>query len=143
MAERPFYDSSYKRTEAPTETLTVLRDPEPTICEKCGSETQVGDWPWCKGDPNDHTAGKFGLDPLHDYIDVGLPGENKQWGIDNAGNPAYGVRISSRDERNAIMREHGLVSGGKVSHKKKTPQDFDALAEKIVKRAVETWRQRG
>lgn len=59
--------------------------PLDALCDKCGSEINVGDWPFCPHGP----AGRFGDDPIEPYWD-----ENITQG---------GAMITTRGERRAIM----------------------------------------
>lgn len=40
------------------------------MCEKCGYDIQIGDFPFCKGDPADHQNTRFGI--IGDDIPGGL-----------------------------------------------------------------------
>jgi hypothetical protein len=59
------------------------------ICEKCGHELQIGEWPFC---PHEYAVG-FGEEPL-DYWDENLLPDP--------------VHITSRTQRRKIMDAHGL-----------------------------------
>lgn len=61
-------------------------------CDKCGVELQVGQWPFCKGNPAEHVnAVGFGERPLEPYWDDEL-----------------GAEITTRAGRRAIMAEKHL-----------------------------------
>ena len=82
------------------------------ICEDCGGEIVVGDWPICNGDPGKHVRVELnfhiGFEP---YVDTQLlPREDPRCtSVNELG--IRGVPIGSRSERNAIMKEQGLQFG--------------------------------
>ena len=81
------------------------------VCEECGGEICVGDWPFCGGDKAKHVPMEnFGLPPL-DYIDIQLLPRNdpRVDSVDRLGIP--GVHITSRAQRQQIMKEQGLQFG--------------------------------
>ena len=81
------------------------------ICDACGGELKVGDWPFCRGDSSKHVpAPGFGDEPL-DYIDVQLLDRNDPRcdAVNELG--IRGVHITSRGQRREIMRELGLQYG--------------------------------
>lgn len=64
-------------------------------CDKCGAELQIGEWPFCKGDPSAHAPmTHFGDEPLTPYIDHNLGPEP--------------IEIRTRGERRAIMSRNHL-----------------------------------
>ena len=69
------------------------------LCDKCGAELMVGQWPWC---PHED-ARNFGEAPLEPYMDEHLGPEP--------------VEITTRAQRRAIMSQAHLdyldVSGKK------------------------------
>ena len=59
-------------------------------CDDCGGEVNVGDWPFCKGDPSKHVpARNFGEEPLEPYWDEHISQD--------------GAYITTRAERRRIM----------------------------------------
>lgn len=67
------------------------------ICERCGIELKVGDYPFCQGDPTRHTRQATSI--ARDEIPGGVVVEN------------YGrhpVRFYSHTERRAYMKAHHL-----------------------------------
>ena len=73
-------------------------------CDKCGAELQVGQWPFCGGDPAKHEDARgFGEAPLEPYMDEHLGPEP--------------VEITTRAQRRRIMSQAHLdyldVSGKK------------------------------
>jgi len=62
----------------------------PVICEKCGADLHVGEWPWCPHEQAPH----FGEEPMESYVDENI-----------APDP---VEITTRGQRRAIMRESNL-----------------------------------
>lgn len=76
-------------------------------CEKCGGEVQIGDWPFCHGDPAQHVpAHTFGDLPLEPYVDEHIAPGGTDVGYDSEGNPYRGHLITTRGERRAIMSKH-------------------------------------
>ena len=66
-----------------------------STCSECGGKIEVGDWPFCGGDPAAHVPAKhFGEEPLTPYYDEHISPE--------------GAEIRTRGERRRIMRENGL-----------------------------------
>lgn len=146
---RPFYsDTSWVTKQSPTleESASSLASSTPgkfaelvaqIHCDKCGKEWEEGDFPFCKGQQSDHIrSGRFSLDPFHGYVDPMLPGSEREVGIDLGGNTVEGIRLDSRDQRDRIMRENNLVSGGKVNRKKRSHFD-EKLIDRIVNEAAE------
>ena len=70
------------------------------ICERCGKELQVGQWPWC---PHGDARG-FGDLPLEPYWDENISPE--------------GAYITSRGQRRALMSK-GHLDYLDVSKKKR------------------------
>lgn len=62
---------------------------EVLVCDACGAERTVGDWPTCP-----HEKGHFGEDPLEPYDDDNLDA-----------NP---VHITTRAQRRAIMNKNHM-----------------------------------
>jgi len=66
-----------------------------TICEQCGTEVSVGDWPFCHGDKSAHVkVGKNFHDGFEPYLDEHLTTDP--------------VWIASRSERQALMRQNAM-----------------------------------
>lgn len=80
-------------------------------CDECGGTYRIGEWPWCRG-TGDHSRGEYGYEPMHEYVDEHLlpPDDPRAHDIgpNGAGEIVRGVRITSREERRAIMREQGI-----------------------------------
>ena len=72
-----------------------------TTCNRCQRDLQVGDFPFCKGDPADHERQATAIigDEL-DYIDHNLG--------------RHPIHIRSRAQRRLLMQERGLVE--RVEH---------------------------
>ena len=102
-----------------------MHDDKRVVCDACGKDYGIGDWPFCQG-TGDHSAGKYGYDPFHEYVDEHiLPPDtpmSREIGLNNAGDPCMGTRISSREQRRAIMKEHGLVPKGRRYGGPTTPE---------------------
>jgi hypothetical protein len=81
-------------------------------CDTCGRELKIGEWPWCNG-TGDHSPGKYGHEPFHEYVDEHILSDGKDVGLNGAGEPVIGTRISSRDQRKAIMKAAGLEYKGR------------------------------
>lgn len=65
------------------------------VCDKCGKEISVGDWPWCKGAQSDHTPIKsFSYDAWEPYFDEHIT--------------ARGAQLDTRGDRQRLMRENHL-----------------------------------
>lgn len=84
---------------------------EKVKCEKCGSEYGVGQFPFCKGRPEDHGTMSGFDDAFEPYVDVQLL-DRKDPRCDSV-NPQgiRGVMINSRSERRQLMKELGLQYG--------------------------------
>lgn len=95
------------------------------VCDECGKDYGISDWPWCKG-TGDHTPGKFGMNPFSSYTDEHLlPPDNplaRHVGLNGAGEPVRGTLIESREQRKRIMREHGIVPKGRRYGGPTTPE---------------------
>jgi hypothetical protein len=73
-----------------------------TICDKCGAELRIGSFPFCKGNPADHTPGTSAA--IGDDIPGGIEIDH---GICNAdGTPR---RFYSKSEMNKAARAAGLI----------------------------------
>ncbi len=70
-----------------------------TICEKCGKELQVGEFPFCGG-RNQHGFPLVGLKQLGDEIDEHLPDLAPDGSV---------VHFTSRSEKRRYLKEHGLM----------------------------------
>ena len=85
-------------------------------CDECGSDYGISDWPFCKG-TGDHGRGIFGYEPFKSYTDEHLlPPDtpmSQHRGLNLAGDPCIGTYIESREQRRAIMKEHGIVPKGR------------------------------
>jgi len=84
---------------------------EKVLCEKCGAEYGVGQFPFCKGLPSDHgTMSGFdeGFEP---YVDTQLLDrkDTRCDSVDPRG--VRGVAINSRSERRNLMKSLGLQYG--------------------------------
>ena len=66
-----------------------------STCDECGGAINVGDWPYCGGDPKAHVpATHFGEEPLTPYMDEMLGPEP--------------IEIRTRGERRRIMSQNHL-----------------------------------
>lgn len=83
------------------------------VCEACGGERRVGDWPFCKGDPSDHAPGKFGHDPFPGYVDEHILEGGNDIGPNGAGEIVRGTRIDTRSQRRKLMKEANLEFKGR------------------------------
>ena len=72
------------------------------VCDKCGHELQVGDWPFCKGNAFDHIPGHTNS-VIGDEIDV----EVKHALCWEDGTPR---RFRSRAELNRVAKEKGYIN---------------------------------
>ena len=94
-------------------------------CDACGKDYGIGDWPFCKG-TGDHRPGIFGYEPFESYIDEHiLPPDtpmSREIGQNLAGEVVRGTRIESREQRRAIMKEHGIVPKGRRYGGPTTPE---------------------
>lgn len=85
-----------------------------TMCDACGAELKVGDWPFCKGDPSDHVNdGSFGFPPFEPYIDPHIlphsdPRAHSTGFNKHLGRNLTGTLIESREQRRKIMKEQNL-----------------------------------
>ena len=66
-----------------------------SICDKCGHDIQIGQWPYCKGSQSDHLGPIHGFeDPIEPYIDENLCKEPEE--------------IRTRGERRKIMAQNNI-----------------------------------
>lgn len=77
------------------------------VCDKCGGDYFIGDWPYCNGD-GDHKRGSFGFDPFTPYVDPHILPNGRDIGPAANGEIMRGTKIESREHRKAIMKQHGL-----------------------------------
>lgn len=72
------------------------------ICDSCGKEYSVGEWPFCPhGQPSYYFA------HFTPYVDENIVSEDHKYYDKNLG----GVLISSERQREQIMKEEGLELG--------------------------------
>lgn len=98
---------------------------EKVQCEKCGGEYGIGDFPFCKGNPENHgPMGGFD-DPFEPYVDTQLLDRKdpRCTGVNERG--AKGVPINSRSERRAYMKQLGLQYGNQKFEPKGKKLFFD------------------
>jgi hypothetical protein len=81
-------------------------------CDECNGEYGIGEWPYCRG-TGDHTPGIYGFNPFPEYVDEHIKENGQDRGLNGAGEPVVGTRISSRDQRRRIMKEEGLEFHGR------------------------------
>lgn len=75
------------------------------VCDRCGAELRIGDWPFCNGDKNQHVDARgFGDAPLEAYFDEHISPE--------------GAYITTRGQRRALMSK-GHLDYLDVSRKKR------------------------
>lgn len=72
-------------------------------CDRCGHELQIGDFPFCKGNPSDHTPGRFGVIP--DEIPGGI--EIKHGLCNEDGSPR---RYDSKSAMAAEAKRRGMTN---------------------------------
>ena len=66
-----------------------------STCSECGGQLEIGDWPFCNGDPSNHVQmTHFGEEPLTPYMDEHLGPEP--------------IEIRTRGERRRIMSRNHL-----------------------------------
>jgi hypothetical protein len=75
-----------------------------SICEKCGKEVHIGDWPYC---PHEYAVG-FGEEPIEPYVDEHVASGGTDIGYDSLGNPYFGHLITTRAQRRRLMERGGL-----------------------------------
>lgn len=165
MADRPFYENRYKLIAAPEvasmsneELCTVCSCPghkaedhceicksAHTPCKECGSIVHVGQWATCGGNADNHGSNikHYGFEP---YVDEHLPG-GSDVGYNYQGEKVVGHFIASRSDRQRIMKEQGVVSGGWGSNKHRSSKKdrnthFENLANNIVDHAAAEWSRR-
>lgn len=85
-------------------------------CDRCGAQVQVGDWPFCKGDPKDHeNGGSYGFSPFEPYVDPNILPNGKDVGYNrHLGRMVTGTLIESREQRKRIMRENNIEWAGRT-----------------------------
>ena len=92
-------------------------------CEKCGGEYGIGDFPFCKGNPDDHGPMHGFDDAFEPYVDIQLLQKKDPRNTDTNEIGIRGVPINSRSERRALMKEQGLQYG---------TQKFDTKRGKVL-----------
>lgn len=86
-------------------------DDKTVKCERCGSTYKEGDFPFCKGIPENHGPMHGFDDAFEPYVDVQLL-DRKDPRCDSVNELGMrGVMINSRSERRKIMEEQGLQFG--------------------------------
>ena len=80
-------------------------------CEKCGGEVKIGDFPFCRGNKEDHGPMHGFDDAFTPYVDIQLlpRTDPRCTSVNELG--IRGVPINSRSERRAFMKELGLQYG--------------------------------
>lgn len=145
MAERPFYETQYKSVTPPSdESVQIIDKSDDAPCEKCGHFVEVGDYPFCKGNQADHGQTKhYGFEP---YVDEHISPNGADVGYNYQGQKVRGTFIASRSDRQQIMKQNGLVSGGWGSNKHRSNRNrntnFDQLADRAVNEATQEWSRR-
>lgn len=91
------------------------------ICEDCGHELHVGDFPFCKGSPADHTNSRFGV--IGDDIPGGLDVKHGVCWPD--GTPR---RFYSKSEIRKAASDAGLTIHGE------TPKSNQRLTEQRLQK---------
>lgn len=84
---------------------------ETVVCEKCGGEYGIGDFPFCKGRKEDHGPMSGFDDAFEPYIDVQLLDKKDPRCTETNHLGMRGVMINSRSERRALMKEKDLQYG--------------------------------
>lgn len=74
-----------------------------TTCDRCGKELEIGDFPFCKGDPSGHTPGRFSV--IGDEIPGGV--EIKHGLCNPDGSPR---RFDSKSAIAKAAREAGMTN---------------------------------
>lgn len=94
-------------------------------CEKCGGEYGIGDFPFCKGRPEDHGPMTGFDDPFEPYVDVQLLDRKDPRcnGVNERG--VKGVTINSRSERREWMKRLGLQYGTQKFEERGRTQYYD------------------
>jgi hypothetical protein len=84
-----------------------------TVCDECGGELRVGDWPFCRGRASAHAPGRgFGFDPFTPYVDPHILPHGDPRACHETVTPqglkVRGTLIESREQRRHIMKEQNL-----------------------------------
>lgn len=95
------------------------------ICEKCGGEYGIGDFPFCKGNKADHGKMHGFDDAFEPYVDVQLLEKSDPRCTSTNHLGMRGIMINSRSERRAIMREQGLQFGSQKFDDRGKKQYYD------------------
>jgi hypothetical protein len=98
------------------------KDDKTIHCEKCGSDYFEGDFPFCKGRPEDHGKPRGFDDPFEPYVDVQLLDRQDPRCTSTNELGMRGVFIGSRSERRSLMREKEVQFGS---------QKFERRGEKL------------
>lgn len=80
-------------------------------CDKCGGEYGIGDFPFCKGNKEDHGKMHGFDDAFEPYVDVQLLDKKDPRCTSTNELGMRGVMINSRSERRQLMKEQGLQFG--------------------------------
>ena len=94
-------------------------------CEKCGGEYGIGDFPFCRGNVQDHGQMSGYDDPFEPYVDIQLLDRKDPRcnGVNERGQ--VGVTINSRSERREWMRRLGLQYGTQKFEDRGRTQYYD------------------
>lgn len=112
MAERPFYETGYKKIVQHESSLPEPVETKPWVCDTCGLDMtnwSEGSWPWCKGDPSAHKVTSrlnLSYDEFQSFVDERLQGNDV--GPTRDGSIVKGVKLESREQRDRIMKERNL-----------------------------------
>lgn len=84
---------------------------ETVKCEKCGGEYGIGDFPFCRGNVQDHGQMQGFDDAFEPYVDTQIldKSDPRCSSVNHLG--MRGVAINSRSERRQLMKEKGLQYG--------------------------------
>ncbi len=95
---------------------------ETVKCDKCGGEYGIGQFPFCRGNVQDHGQMQGFDDAFEPYVDTQLLDRKDPRcdSVDSRG--VRGVMINSRSERRQLMKSLGLQYGS---------QKFDERGKKL------------
>lgn len=94
-------------------------------CEKCGGEYGIGDFPFCKGNKQDHGKMHGFDDAFEPYVDVQLLQSTDSRCTSKNELGMRGVQINSRSERRQLMKEQGLQFGSQRFEDRGKKQYYD------------------
>lgn len=101
------------------------KDEKTIHCEKCGADYGEGQYPFCKGNKDDHGTMHGFDDAFEPYVDVQLLDSKDARCTSTNSLGMRGVPINSRSERRQLMKELGLQFGTQKFEDRGKKQYYD------------------